>query len=113
MRNSEAKSQTNYRFADFTLEPGRAALYRNGCEVKLRPKVYDALQYFLENRGRLITKEELIQALWPDTFVTDDSIVQCMVELRRALNDRSQEIVQTVPRRGYVFTAEVASGDGG
>jgi Cdc6-like AAA superfamily ATPase len=62
----------------------------------------------LDNRGRLIGKEELIQALWPDAFVTEDSLVQCLVELRRALDDRTQEILKTVPRRGYIFAAEVA-----
>jgi predicted ATPase len=77
-----------------------------GREIKLRPKVYDALLYLLENRGRLIGKEELIQALWPDAFVTEDSLVQCLVELRRALDDRTQEILKTVPRRGYLFVAE-------
>jgi predicted ATPase len=81
--------------------------------VKLRPKVYDALLYFLENRGQLISKEDLIRALWPDAFVTEDSLVQCMVELRRALKDRAQEIVKTVPRRGYVFTAAVTTQDNG
>ncbi len=81
--------------------------------VKLRPKVYDALLYVLENRGRLIAKEELIHALWSDAFVTEDSLVQCMVELRRALDDRAQEIVKTVPRRGYVFTAAVTTEENG
>ena len=81
--------------------------------VKLRPKVYDALLYILQNRGRLIGKEELIHALWSDAFVTEDSLVQCMVELRRALDDRAQEIVKTVPRRGYVFTAAVTTQENG
>src|SRR5262249_55916307 len=83
-------------------------LSRAGREIKLRPKVFDALRYLIENRGRLVPKEELIQALWPEAFVTDDSLVQCMVELRRALDDRSQEIVKTVPRRGYIFSATVS-----
>ena len=89
-------------------------LFNSEQEVKIRPKVYDALLYILENRGRLIAKEELIRELWSDAFVTEDSLVQCMVELRRALDDRAQEIVKTVPRRGYIFTAPVtAGGDGG
>src|SRR5215471_7490353 len=103
----ETKSPTNYRFAEFVLEPERASLVRAGQEIKLRPKVFDALHYLIENRGRLVPKEELIQALWPESFVTDDSLVQCMVELRRALDDRSQEILKTVPRRGYIFAAAV------
>ncbi|MFN7997723.1 MAG: tetratricopeptide repeat protein [Bryobacteraceae bacterium] len=86
-------------------------MLKAGEEVKLRPKVYDALLYLLENRGRLIGKEELIQALWPNAFVTEDSLVQCLVELRRALDDRAQEVLKTVPRRGYVFAAPVITGD--
>jgi predicted ATPase/DNA-binding winged helix-turn-helix (wHTH) protein len=114
MGNAEPKSQPKYRFAEFTLELGRGTVLNADREVRLRPKVYDALLYFLENRGRLISKEELIHALWPDAFVTEDSLVQCMVELRRALGDRAQEIVKTVPRRGYVFTPAVTTeGNGG
>ena len=113
MTNSEAtKSPTSYRFGDFTLEPERAALLKAGMEIKVRPKVFDALRYLVENRGRLVPKEELIQALWPEAFVTDDSLVQCMVELRRALDDRPQEILKTVPRRGYIFAAHVSTGNG-
>jgi len=109
------KDAPRYHFADFILDRERASLLRAGQEVKLRPKVYDALAYLVLNRGRLVPKEELMQALWPDAFVTDDSLVQCMVELRRALEDRSQEILKTVPRRGYIFSAAVssASSEGG
>ena len=89
MASAESKNQPKYRFADFIVDPARGALLTGGHEVKLRPKVYDALLYLLENRGRLIAKEELIQALWPDAFVTEDSLVQCLVELRRALMDLS------------------------
>jgi predicted ATPase/DNA-binding winged helix-turn-helix (wHTH) protein/predicted negative regulator of RcsB-dependent stress response len=96
-----------YCFGDFTLDLVRGCLLRAGKEVKLRPKVYEALRYFVENPGRLIGKQELIQAVWPDSFVTDDSLVQCTVELRRALDDRDQQVLKTVPRRGYLFAAEI------
>ncbi|HUK46400.1 MAG TPA: tetratricopeptide repeat protein [Terriglobales bacterium] len=96
-----------YQFGEFTLDLGRGAVLKGAAEVKLRPKVYEALKYFVENPGRLIGKEELIQAVWPDSFVTDDSLVQCTVELRRALDDREQQLLKTVPRRGYLFVAKV------
>ena len=96
-----------YRFGEFTLDVGRGCVLRAGEEIKLRPKVYEALKYLVENRGRLIGKHELIKAVWPDTFVTDDSLVQCTAELRRALDDRAQQLVKTVPRRGYLFAAHV------
>src|SRR5258706_4176576 len=113
MGNSEPNSQLKYRSGEFIVDPGRGTVLHADRVVRLRPKVYDALLYILENRGRLIGKEELIHALWSDAFVTDDSLVQCMVELRRALDDRAQEIVKTVPRRGYVFTAAVTTGENG
>ncbi len=97
----------NYQFGEFILDVTRGCLVKAGEEVKLRPKVYETLKYLVEHPGRLIGKQELMQAVWPDTFVTDDSLVQCTLELRRALDDRSQHLLKTVPRRGYVFTAEV------
>jgi predicted ATPase/DNA-binding winged helix-turn-helix (wHTH) protein len=96
-----------YQFGEFTLDVARGCVLKAGQEIKLRPKVYETLRYLVENSGRLVGKKELIQAVWPDAFVTDDSLVQCTVELRRALDDRSQQLLKTVPRRGYLFTAEV------
>ena len=96
-----------YHFGEFTLDLARGALCKGKQEIKLRPKVYEALKYLVENPARLIGKQELIQAVWPDSFVTDDSLVQCTVELRRALGDRDHHLLKTVPRRGYIFTAPV------
>jgi predicted ATPase/DNA-binding winged helix-turn-helix (wHTH) protein len=97
----------SYQFCQFTLDAEKGCLLKAGEEVKLRPKVYEALKYLVEHPGRLIGKQELMQAVWPDSFVTDDSLVQCMLELRRALDDRAQVLLKTVPRRGYLFTSEV------
>ncbi|MGH9694115.1 MAG: winged helix-turn-helix domain-containing protein, partial [Bryobacteraceae bacterium] len=97
----------NYQFGEFTLDVVRGCVLKAGEEIKLRPKVYEALKYLVEHPGQLIGKRELMQAVWPDSFVTDDSLVQCTLELRRALDDRSQQLLKTVPRRGYLFTAEV------
>jgi predicted ATPase/DNA-binding winged helix-turn-helix (wHTH) protein/Flp pilus assembly protein TadD len=96
-----------YRFGEFTLDVARGGFFRSGEEVKLRPKVFEVLKYLVENSGRLIGKEELAKAIWPDSFVTDDSLVQCTVELRRALKDSGQQLVKTIPRRGYLFAAMV------
>ena len=90
-------------FDGFTLDLTRGCLLRGNQEIKLPPKPYDALKYLVENPGRLISKQELIEALWPDTAVTDDSLVQCLIEVRRALGDEAQQIIKTVQRRGYIF----------
>ena len=97
----------NYQFGEFTLDVSRGCVLKAGAEIRLRPKVYETLKYLVENPGRLIGKQELIQAVWPDAFVTDDSVVQCTLELRRALDDRTQQLLKTVPRRGYLFDAQV------
>lgn len=94
-------------FKDFALDLDRGCLLRGAEEVRLRPKVFEALTYLVDQNNRLVSKDELIKALWTDSFVTDDSLVQCLVELRRALGDEGQACIKTVPRRGYIFTAEV------
>lgn len=103
--------QQRYSFNEFTVDLGRACLLREGHEVKLRPKSFEAFKYLVENRGRLVTKEELIQTLWPDSFVTDDSLVKCLRDVRLALGDDSHHYIKTVPRRGYIFDAEVIRHD--
>lgn len=92
----------------FTLDLTRGCLLRGIEEVKLRPKAFEVLSYLVENNGRLVSKEELIHAVWVDTAVTDDSLVQCLMEVRRALGDEAQQIIKTVPRRGYIFDKEVS-----
>jgi TolB-like protein/DNA-binding winged helix-turn-helix (wHTH) protein/Tfp pilus assembly protein PilF len=101
-------SHITQSFDGFTLDLTRGCLLRGAQEIKLPPKPFDALSYLVKNPGRLISKAELIQALWPDTAVTDDSLVQCMMEVRRALNDEAQQIIKTVPRRGYIFDRPVS-----
>jgi DNA-binding winged helix-turn-helix (wHTH) protein/tetratricopeptide (TPR) repeat protein len=107
MSELAAKPHQIYSFNDFTVDLGRGCLWRGAEQVKLRPKVFEALSYLVVHNNRLVTKDELIKALWTDTFVTDDSLVQCLVELRRALGDEAPAYLKTVPRRGYIFTAEV------
>jgi eukaryotic-like serine/threonine-protein kinase len=108
MNELAAKSHHAYSFNDFTVDLDRGSLWRGSEEVKLRPKVFEALKYLVLNNNRLVAKDELIKVLWTDSFVTDDSLVQCVVELRRALGDEAQACIKTVPRRGYVFTATVS-----
>jgi DNA-binding winged helix-turn-helix (wHTH) protein len=98
----------SYVFDGFTLDLTRGCLLQGGSELKLRPKSFKALVYLVENAGRLISKQELIAAIWPDVTVTDDSLVQCLIEVRKTLGVDAQRYVKTVPRRGYIFTAQVA-----
>ena len=80
---------------------GEALRDRLGKTIPLRRQSFAVLQYLIEHADRLVTKEELMAAVWPDTAVTDDSLVQCIHEIRRALGDGRQTFIRTVPRRGY------------
>ncbi len=97
-----------YSFDEFTLDLTRGSLLRGAEEIKLRPKSFEVLKYLAENGGRLISKDELIETVWQGMAVSDGSLVQCLIEIRQALDDKSQEIIRTVPRRGYIFEKEVS-----
>ncbi|HYE88840.1 MAG TPA: winged helix-turn-helix domain-containing protein [Vicinamibacterales bacterium] len=81
---------------------------RDGHEIPLRPQAFDLLTYLLENSGRLVSKDELMKAVWPGVFVTDDSLVQCVRDVRRAIGDENQSVLRAVPKRGYRLAVEVA-----
>lgn len=76
-----------------------------GRSLPLRPQTFEVLRHLLANRGRLVTKDELMEAVWPGVAVTDDSLVQCIGEIRRALGREGRAIIETVPRRGYRLAA--------
>ena len=104
-----AESRGIYRFDHFRLDPWRGVLARDdGKELHLRPKSFALLQMLLDHPGRLFGREELLEALWPDVIVTDDSLTQCIGDLRQALGARAAEVLRTVPRRGYRLSAEVS-----
>jgi DNA-binding winged helix-turn-helix (wHTH) protein/Tfp pilus assembly protein PilF len=96
-----------YSFAGFTLDPGRASLCRDDIELPLRPKSFYVLQYLVRHPQRLVRREELLAAAWQGVVVTDDSLTQCLVEIRRAIGDETRCIVRTVPRRGYLLDVPV------
>jgi Tol biopolymer transport system component/DNA-binding winged helix-turn-helix (wHTH) protein len=98
-----------YSFGSFTLDLDDGFLRRGAEEVALRPKPFDVLVYLVEHHGRLVTKAALTGAVWPDTAVMDNTLAQCLVEVRRALGDDSQQLIRTVTRRGYLFTAPVTT----
>jgi len=94
------------RFDIYTLDLQRCSLRRGDDPVELRPKSFDVLRYLVEHSGRVIGKDELIKAVWPGVAVTDDALVQCVRDVRHALCDEGHRIIQTVPRRGYLFSLE-------
>jgi DNA-binding winged helix-turn-helix (wHTH) protein/Tfp pilus assembly protein PilF/TolB-like protein len=102
------------RFGAFTLDrPGRAVL-RDGAQVELRSQSFDVLDYLAGNAGRVVSKDELIDAVWDRKPANEDSLVQCIADIRRALGDSDHRLIRTLPRKGYMFVAqatEVAPGE--
>jgi len=90
--------RTKYRFGTFELDLDRGFLVQGGREVGLRPKSFDVLRHLVVHHGRLVSKDDLTAAVWPDTAVTDNSLSQCLFEIRRAIGDESQTIIRTVAR---------------
>jgi len=98
-----------YRFGKFTLQTGDRRLSCDGHEIYLRPKTYDTLLYLLQRPGHLVTKHELLDAVWADVEVTENALTRCIKEARAALEDDVQNpgFVRTLPRLGYEFIADV------
>lgn len=103
---SEISTNQVYRFGAFTLDPGRAALFLGEEELRLRRRTFEVLIYLVRHSGRLVSKQELFESVWGDVAVTDDSLVQCLVEIRKALG-AEHDRVKTVRGRGYLFEGAV------
>ncbi len=98
------------RFAGFELDLDRVELRTaDGTALKLRPKTFALLHLFATNANRLLSKHELMVLIWPNIHVGDDSLFQCIREIRSALGDSERRIVRSVSGRGYLFEAEVFS----
>jgi len=95
-----------YRFVGFELDPVRRVLLRGGEPVLLTPKAFDVLAFLVLNPGRVISKDELLKAIWPDSFVEEGNLAQYVSALRKALGEESR-LIATVPGRGYQFGAQV------
>ena len=95
------------QFVDFEFDFERDQLRRNGSPIPLSPKPSALLRYFLANPQRLISRAELMESLWADVVVTNDSLVQCVGDLRSRLSDQGARLITTLPRRGYMFEADV------
>jgi TolB-like protein/DNA-binding winged helix-turn-helix (wHTH) protein/tetratricopeptide (TPR) repeat protein len=96
------------RFEGFTLDLTRRVLRKHDCEVELRPKSFDVLCCLVANAGRIVTKDSIIETVWPNVVATDESLARCVSDVRLALGDRAQRIIKTVPGRGYLFAAPVS-----
>ena len=102
-----------YRVEGFTIHVKSGMLLNGDGEVvQLRHKSFELLRLFVENAGHLLDYDRINQAIWPNVIVNDNSITQCVRDIRRALHDDAQTMIKTVPRRGYIFTSKVTASAG-
>jgi len=96
-------------FKTFRLDTANHLLWRDGDRVPIPPKNFDVLAYLVEHQGRLVTQDEILEALWPETFVNPEVLRKYILEIRKTLGDRpgTPEFIETLPKRGYRFIAPV------
>ena len=97
------------QFESFRLDTSNECLWRDGAQIALPPKPFAILRYLVENPGRLITHDELLDELWPETYVQPQVLRTYMLDLRKILGDDvdAPRFIQTIPKRGYSFVAMV------
>src|ERR1044071_70017 len=103
-----------YLFDEFRVDASERLLFKENREVSLTPKVFDTLLVLLENSSHVMTKKELMQQVWPDSFVEENNLAQNISILRKALGKTHEgdDYIQTVPQRGYRFVGEVRATGG-
>src|SRR5262245_55182791 len=100
-------------FGPFRLDEANQCVWRGETRIPLMPKPFAVLQYLVEHGGRLVTHDELLAAIWPDTFVQPEVLRRYILEIRKALDDSPQKprFIATRPKLGYEFTASVITED--
>lgn len=103
-------NKKTYEFGEFSLDLSEKLLLKTGQTVSLQPKVFDLLVCFVERQGELVTRDELMKAVWKDTFVEETNLRFCIHSLRKALgkNSEGKDYIETLPKRGYRFLAETS-----
>src|SRR5258707_11848566 len=94
-------------FGPFRLDPADQCLWRGDVRITLTPKVFAVLRHLVDHPGRLITQEEFLEAVWPETYVQPEILRKYILELRKVLGDdpKSPRYIETLPKRGYRFLA--------
>lgn len=102
-----------YTFEHARFDPRRGVVEAGGRSATLRPRAAAVLLTLLERPREVVTKDELLRAVWADIVVTENSLAQCIRELRREIGDAEEKLIRTMPRRGYVLEADVSKAPGG
>lgn len=104
MTHSGGNSLTSFRFGDFILVPSERKLTRDGIDLTLGARAFDMLNFLVANRHRVLTKGEILDAIWPDIAVEESNLTVHVSALRKALGSKS---LATIPGRGYQFVLSV------
>ena len=107
------QTYTSYEFGPFRIDPSERQLLRDGQQVAIRPKVFDVLLALVQHNGRLLSKDEVMKLVWPDTNVEEGNLARNISSLRTVLGEHSDErpYIETVPWRGYRFVGNVRKVD--
>jgi DNA-binding winged helix-turn-helix (wHTH) protein/TolB-like protein/Tfp pilus assembly protein PilF len=107
------KTGSYYEFGEFRLEPAEQLLTRKDRAIPLPPKAFDLLVYLVQNHGRLVAKDQIMQTVWPGSFVEEANLTVTISLLRKALGDKESgsQHIETVPKKGYRFVAAVSEGE--
>src|SRR5215470_9175417 len=105
-----AETKVFYEFGRFRCDPGEQLLLCDGKPISLSPKTFEILLALVRSNGHLVTKDELMRQVWPDSFVEEANLTVNISALRKALGEthEGQQYIETVPKRGYRFIAKVA-----
>jgi DNA-binding winged helix-turn-helix (wHTH) protein len=105
----KAQAKRFYVFGDFRLDVTERILFGEKGAVSLTPKAFDTLLVLVENSGHVLSKDELMAKIWPDSFVEENNLAQNISALRKALGEDGggQKFIETVPKRGYRFIGNV------
>lgn len=102
-----ANKRVVYEFGRFVLDQQEKTLLVDGVSVRLPAKEFETLLLLVENNGRVLPREEMMTALWQDTFVEDNNLAKCISKLRKVINSNGNNYIETLPKHGYRFSAEV------
>src|SRR3954453_21481481 len=100
------------QFGSFTIDLSRHVLRLGDRDLALRPQSFDVLRHLAERAGTVVSKDQLIEAVWDRRPASDDSVMQCIKDVRQALGEGGHETIKTVSKRGYLFTAEITRTSG-
>ena len=97
------------KFGSFRLDAMDQCLWHEGRRVQITPKAFDVLRYLVDHPARLVTQDEILEAIWPEIYVNPEVLRKYILEIRKALDDKPDDpqFVETVPKRGYRFVAPV------